>query len=211
MSLLKGSGIDIGCGNDPIDANARRFDVGDGDANEITKYVQQAFDYVFSAHCLEHMHDPSKALNEWWRLVKPGGHLIFIVPDEDLYEQGYWPSLMNEDHKSTFTIHKNKSWSPHSFNVVDLVKTLPGAQLISVQLQDLDYNRKYVHHAAYPRETARQALRVIRRIRYFLEKIGIKSELTGLKDFLRLPIDQTAWQAMAQIQVVIKKLDRGNS
>lgn len=38
-NILTGSGIDIGCGPDPVSANVRRFDVDDGDANEITKYV----------------------------------------------------------------------------------------------------------------------------------------------------------------------------
>src|SRR4051812_17208610 len=87
-SILVGQGIDIGCGEDPVIPNARRFDVEDGDANNILEYVKGKFDFVYSSHCLEHMHDPRKTLQDWWELVKPGGHLILIVPDEDLYEQG---------------------------------------------------------------------------------------------------------------------------
>ncbi len=44
------------------------------------------------------------------------------VPEEDLYEQGVWPSRFNPDHKWTFTIAKSSSWSPRSINVVDVVK-----------------------------------------------------------------------------------------
>lgn len=205
LAILKGSGIDIGCGNDPITPSARCFDVADGDANEITRYVHEQFDYVFSAHCLEHMHDPIKAIKEWWQLVSPGGHLIVIVPDEDLYEQGYWPSIMNEDHKSTFTVSKHKSWSPRSYNMVDLVHVLPFATLLNIQLQDLGYNRRWLNHGCYSHPAAKRGLRLIRRIRYFLGLVGIRSELTGLKNFFRLPVDQTAWQAMAQIQMIIKK------
>lgn len=110
--LLKGEGIDIDCGPDPITDSVQKFDREQGDANEIDKYVHRSFDFVFSAHCLEHMRDPNVALASWWKLVRPGGHLIMIVPDEDLYEQGYWPSLFNPDHKSTFTVSKETSWSP---------------------------------------------------------------------------------------------------
>lgn len=116
--LFTGKGIDIGCGLDPIMPNARPFDIDDGDANKITEYINEEYDYVFSSHCLEHMHDPKQALLEWWKIVKTNGHLIFTVPDEDLYEQGYFPSLFNYDHKSTFTISKKVSWSPRSYNVL---------------------------------------------------------------------------------------------
>lgn len=143
-SLISGKGIDIGCGPDPVSPDARRFDLNDGDANEITKYIHEQFDYVFSSHCLEHMHQPTKTILEWWQLVKPGGHLICIVPDEDLYEQGVWPSVRNSDHKATFTISKRQSWSPVSINVLDLVQTLPGGELIKLELQDMGYNRRFI-------------------------------------------------------------------
>jgi hypothetical protein len=44
-----------------------------------------------------------------------------LIPDEDLYEQGIWPSQFNADHKHTFTIYKSKSWSPVSINVLDML------------------------------------------------------------------------------------------
>ncbi|MDR0715551.1 MAG: class I SAM-dependent methyltransferase [Puniceicoccales bacterium] len=68
--IFKGNGLDIGCGDDPIFADVRKFDIEDGDANNISSYVNERFDYVFSSHCLEHMYDPHCALKEWWSLVK---------------------------------------------------------------------------------------------------------------------------------------------
>lgn len=141
FEYLRGEGIDIGCGNDPILPNVQPFDMEHGDANKITEYVNKTFDFVFSSHCLEHMVNPGEALNEWWKLVKPNGHLFFLVPDEDLYEQGVWPSMFNGDHKSTFTISKKESWSPVSHNVIDLVKSLPNAEVVEVILHDHEYNR----------------------------------------------------------------------
>ncbi len=141
LGILQGDGIDIGCGGDPVSDHVRKFDVANGDANEITRFVSQQFDFVFSSHCLEHMRDPRQALRQWWQLVKPGGHLFVIVPDEDLYEQGVFPSRFNGDHKATFTISKRTSWSPASINLLDLVESLPAARVVSIQLQDHNYDR----------------------------------------------------------------------
>ena len=65
------------------------------------------------------MIEPRVALQHWLRVLKPGGHLVVTVPDEDLYEQGVWPSTFNGDHKHTFTMFKQRSWSPVSINVLD--------------------------------------------------------------------------------------------
>lgn len=87
------------------------------------------------------MHEPAFTIQEWWKLVKPGGYLFFIVPDEDLYEQGVFPSRFNSDHKATFTISKVKSWSPKSYNVYDLAKSLPESKIVKLALQDRNYDR----------------------------------------------------------------------
>lgn len=204
-SLISGRGIDIGSGVDPICAGVRQFDLADGDANAITRFVTEQFDFVFSAHCLEHMHDPPAALREWWQLVKPGGHLIVIVPDEDLYEQGYWPSLFNSDHKSTFTIRKKRSWSPRSFNLFDLAKELPQAEIRSIELHDHDYDRRLSSHGFHSRAIAGFGVRARRFLVRFLRRLGSAGRLDGLSRALRIPVDQTAGTAMAQIQVIARK------
>jgi len=38
------------------------------------------YDFVLSSHNLEHMANPVKALREWQRVVKPGGHLLIVLP-----------------------------------------------------------------------------------------------------------------------------------
>ena len=134
IQSLRGKGIDIGCSDSPILPDVRCFDMKDGDANFITKYVHEQFDFVYSSHCLEHMNNPKQVVLEWWKLVKNGGYIFFTVPDEDLYEQGVFPSRFNPDHKHTFTISKNKSWSPVSTNVYDLAKSLPDGEILSIEL-----------------------------------------------------------------------------
>src|SRR5262245_29112787 len=109
-SYFAGGGIDIGAGNDPLAsyrelfpriASLRSWDVGDGDAELMQGVADESCDFVHSSHCLEHMRNPERALGNWFRLLKPGGHMVVVVPDEDLYEQGVFPSTFNRDHKWT--------------------------------------------------------------------------------------------------------------
>lgn len=138
----KGSGIDIGCGPDPVTPDCRKWDILDGDAQWMSGVPDESYDWVYSSHCLEHVNDPSITLSNWWRILKPGGYLIVMVPDEDLYEQGLWPPYFNSDHKSTWTISKPASWSEASRNLKDEFEKLPGASIISMKLYDTNYDIK---------------------------------------------------------------------
>lgn len=131
--------LDIGCGDDLIDINSVGFDREQGDAQLLTNIPNESFETVFSAHCIEHMRDPRVAIQNWWRVLKPGGYMIIAGPDEDLYECGMFPSIANDDHKITLTLSKQKSWSPVSVNLLDLVRELPNHKLIRAEIVDTGY------------------------------------------------------------------------
>ena len=140
-TFFGGSVIDIGAGNDPVVKHAEVFDLIHGDAQFIMNYREkESYDCVNSSHCLEHMHDVPAAFTQWWGLVKPGGYMVTVVPHEDLYEQGVWPSIFNSDHKATFRINKENTWSPSSYDITSLVGSIPNAILISVEVQDKNYD-----------------------------------------------------------------------
>lgn len=144
-----GAGLDIGGKPDPLSLYAelfcrvesvRTWDIEDGDAQFLVGVDDNSYDFVHSSHCLEHLHDPRIGLANWLRVVRPGGHLIVTVPDEDLYEQGRFPSTFNRDHKWSFCTFKIKSWSERSINVLDLVRNL-GAEsdLVKIELLHSTY------------------------------------------------------------------------
>lgn len=206
-AVLTGSGIDIGCGPDPITPTVRRFDLEHGDANAITKYVKERFDFVYSSHCLEHMRGPRAALLEWWQLVRPGGHLFFIVPDEDLYEQGVFPSRFNSDHKATFTIAKARSWSSVSVNVLELAQSLPGAEVVRLVLQDQGYDRSLLRHGP----DRRPLLPIYAAIRgyHWLRRKGLRRVRALDRWKARyIALDQTKEPTeLAQIECIVRKRD----
>lgn len=147
---IRGSVIDVGCGDDPInqslypnisDVFAYDLILGHKDACYLPEIGDQKFDCVHSSHCLEHLETPTAALTRWMDVLKPGGHLVVTIPDEDAYEKGVFPSRWNADHKNTFTIFKTESWSPRSRNVLFLLMTLPKSKIRIIQL--LDYGVDY--------------------------------------------------------------------
>lgn len=44
---------------------------------------ENAFDLIYTRHCLEHLDDPLQALKNITRMLKPGGTLLAIVPKEN--------------------------------------------------------------------------------------------------------------------------------
>ena len=146
-----GRALDIGGKPDPLNlyqslfcqmGEVRTWDWEDGDAQFLAGVADGEFDFVHSSHCLEHLVDPQAGLQNWFRAVRAGGYLVVTVPDEDLYEQGTFPSTFNRDHKWTFSILKVRSWSTRSLNVVDLVLEL-GASAELVRLEQLSSTYRF--------------------------------------------------------------------
>ncbi len=194
---LLGRILDIGAGLDPITIDAEVFDKDQGDAQEVHLFFpMESFDTVFSSHCLEHMLNPLEAITSWFSLVKPGGYLIVIVPDEDLYEQGHFPSIFNSDHKATFTISKSNSWSPVSINCLELCASLDG-QTIYIAQQSDNY------------ELAKRSYKKLGLLRFRITRqtLRIKSVKRIARTLKLLPTDQTSQtkSTLAQICFIVQK------
>ena len=215
-TYFSGSVLDIGCGPDLVIPSAQPFDQDHGDANQIRDYFPaETFDTVHSSHCLEHMRDVRAALLQWWSLVKPGGYLVLVVPDENLYEQGYWPSLFNSDHKSTFRLDGHGSWSPASYECRALLGELPLAEIVDIRVQDAGYDHRLLRlpHGVLgkvQRFVGRSLLWLSHRRRFLFHRLRIRAP--GIEQFfgriewrLGKPVAQTDGEAVAQIQAIVRK------
>jgi predicted SAM-dependent methyltransferase len=95
-----GAGIDIGCGGDPIMPGAIRMDLPSpytsvgrspiqlsGDCRDLHWLRDGGLDYVYSSHVLEDFPESETAaiLQEWTRVLRPGGRLILLLPDHQRY------------------------------------------------------------------------------------------------------------------------------
>ncbi|MDR5740324.1 MULTISPECIES: methyltransferase domain-containing protein [unclassified Caballeronia] len=130
---LVGDGLDIGPADDPLSAHAQAFPrIGkvvswtpaQGSATTLDGIRDASLDFVHSSHLLAEQDNPHKALARWLDVLKPGGHAIVTLPDEDLYGKGVWPSRFNTSHKASFTICKADKRLPKSINVLELVQAM---------------------------------------------------------------------------------------
>jgi SAM-dependent methyltransferase len=88
-----GAVLHVGCGGDPLPAwlsgyAETRLDIDPGQCPDVCASMLDmgeigAFDVVFCQHALEHVapHEVPRALSEFRRVLKPGGHAIVFVPD----------------------------------------------------------------------------------------------------------------------------------
>jgi SAM-dependent methyltransferase len=54
-----------------------------GEAGRLEDTPADSYDAVLASHVLEHLANPLAALKEWARIVRPGGHVLLIVPHRD--------------------------------------------------------------------------------------------------------------------------------
>ena len=63
-----------------------------GNASSGLSYPDGHFDYLSCCHSFHHYPDQASALKEFWRLLKPGGKMLFV--DSDI--NGLWGYLMHK-------------------------------------------------------------------------------------------------------------------
>jgi len=135
-------GIDIGCQYDCLNQTFRRWDIafGDGDAELMEGVPDESFQTVYASHILEHINNPKKAIENWWRILKPGGHLIIMVPHRDLYEKRKTlPSQWNGEHKWFWL--PEESESPCTISLKGLLnKAIPDGEILSLKVLSDGYD-----------------------------------------------------------------------
>jgi UDP-glucuronate decarboxylase len=111
----KGLSVDIGCGFEKVAPDVLGIDKlaygqsgGSGcmvgrascadiqaDANDLYFVADGTFDSAVSRHVFEHLPDPKATIKEWLRIVKPGGTLALVLPND------HWGDFLNmdSDHK----------------------------------------------------------------------------------------------------------------
>ncbi|MGA4643629.1 class I SAM-dependent methyltransferase [Limisphaera sp. 4302-co] len=78
-------------------ARARGVPVRLGTLEE-QQYPDASFDAVFSAHVLEHVHDPAGLLRECARVLKPSGRLVLLTPNLESHgHRRFGPAWLNLD------------------------------------------------------------------------------------------------------------------
>lgn len=135
MPYSQGRGLDIGCGGNKTLSQAIGVDIipkgqkgkrgnqkgviSEADicaSGDQLPFKDNEFDYIIARHNLEHYQDVIKTLLEWRRVLKEGGYLSVVLPDDTKLDTIH----LDLDHKHTFT--------PESF--ARLIEILGGFEII---------------------------------------------------------------------------------
>jgi predicted SAM-dependent methyltransferase len=99
-------GIDVGCGPRKIAKGAVGIDIlRNGSEADILAsgdqlpFGKEALDFVVASHNLEHYDDIQKTLGEWKRVLKKGGIIGMVVPDDRIIDT----LALNPQHKHALT------------------------------------------------------------------------------------------------------------
>jgi len=85
------------------------------------EFSNNAFDFIFCSHVLEHIPDDQKAINEIYRVLKPGGIAMLMVPiyplekTADLYPKS--PDIQTHVHQPGLDYFKRYEKAGFSVNV----------------------------------------------------------------------------------------------
>ena len=109
-----GDGADLGFGGDKIKPEAIGIDLEipyaitgtdkvqlHGDARNLKWFKNEVLDYVYSGHLLEDFENKIHVMLEWSRVLKVGGNLVLLLPDEQAYRKHCEKTsqIYNEHHK----------------------------------------------------------------------------------------------------------------
>ena len=110
--VLKGKGLDIGCGKKEwAFPNAQAIDISFDDEYDAMNLPKPKVDYIFSSHCLEHLPDWVRVLDYWSSKLKYGGILFLYLPH---YSQEYWRPWNNKKHVNILTPSFLKDYLIHN-------------------------------------------------------------------------------------------------
>lgn len=154
VPYTRGRGLDLGCGPSKTfphfigvdnykDTQLFGIEMKPDVVCDITRldlFGSASVDFVFSSHVLEHIRDHVSALKEWWRVIKPGGHLCLYLPHKEFY-----PNIgtdgANPDHVHDFMPQ----------DIVDAMKKVGAWEL--VRNEDRSEDREYSFFQVYRKRT----------------------------------------------------------
>lgn len=95
--FCKGRGLDVGASNWCF-PGARPINLTSSEDAYQIREESNSQDYLFSSHCLEHLTQWERALDEWLRVLKPGGILYLYLPHP---AATLWNTGVHPDHHWT--------------------------------------------------------------------------------------------------------------
>jgi hypothetical protein len=105
----------------------------------VTREGVRKYDFCYSSNLLEHVISFQRSLLDFSLITKIGGYIINSVPDFFMYEKEIWPPIKNADHKSCFSICKNRDIEAH-YNLSKVLTFHSNLHICKLELADTLYD-----------------------------------------------------------------------
>lgn len=100
QQVCKGIGVDIGCKKKEWSfPNSIPIDLEFKDGYHALNLPDIKINYIFSSHCLEHIHNWVEVMDYWYKKLEKEGILFLYLP---CYSQEYWRPWNNRKHFHIF-------------------------------------------------------------------------------------------------------------
>lgn len=107
-----------------------------------------SLDFIFSSHVFEHLANPLGHLEHWHAKLKPGGHVLMIVPELSATKDRFMrPSTLKEIVRE----YQAQIWEPQIHHYIRNVMRLNGQKRDPIQAQKLMNRQESIHVHFYDR------------------------------------------------------------
>lgn len=126
------------------------------DATDLSKITGDFYDFMLSSHVIEHIANPIKALFEWKRIIKPGGHLVIIAPNMNFTYDRKRPLTKLDHIISDYQNNTEESDNTHISEVLQMHDLDQDSTVISYEEHEIrtlnNYETRIVHHHTFNME-----------------------------------------------------------
>jgi len=180
----RGNFLDLGCGNKPYESmynlvteTQTGCDIMQSDKNRVDvicpatdlKYGNDSFDAVLCTQVMEHIYDHQAMMNEIYRVIKPGCHIILTVPYAwELHEEPY--------DFFRFTKHALKELFEKTGFTIDYIKPNGGKWAAIYQLRN-----NMLYHSFHQKKSFANKLK---------KWLFVELRLTQLRNFFAIWLDK---------------------
>lgn len=123
------------------------------EATDLKKVNNNAYDFLLSSNCLEHVANPLKALDEWIRVIRPNGYLLLVLPKKESNFDHKRPITLFEhmldDYKNNITEH-DLTHLDEILELHDLSRDAPAGNHEQFKARSLDnFSNRGLHHHVF--------------------------------------------------------------
>jgi hypothetical protein len=132
------------------------------DGSNLVPIGDRSYDFILSAHNLEHFANPVKALSEWKRVLRPGGTLVLVLPNyRKTFDHRRTPTpvaAMLADFEQNVG-EEDLSHLPEILALHDLKRDRAAGTFAEFKTRSFDnFNNRCLHHHVFDENNSRELL-----------------------------------------------------